>query len=657
MAAIAAGFVMQGLRRAVLQHEAAALTDAQLLARFVEHHDEIAFAALMERHARMVYGVCRRVLHNFHDAEDAFQAAFLILARKASTVQPRERVGNWLYGVAWQTSRKARAIMARRTGRERQMDQMPEPAQANRNEANDWQPLLDRELSRLPDKYRVPIVLCDLEGKGHKEAADQLGWPQGTLSGRLSRARDLLARRLRKHGFALPAGSLTALLANDGTSAPAHLMESTARTASLAAAGQTAVGLVSARVAVLMEGVMKSMLLTKVSIASAIVCSALLGIAGTSVFTQHALAQREKAEAVAQREQRPGPDGRVFRAEVRGMLRSVDASKNTITVMVFEGRPNEGRRESEEKTFTVAKDVEVGVNVGDGRGRGFQREVKLADLTPGVNVSLTLSMDQKLVEAITADGPSVRGTVKSIDAANNTLTIVLNRSGRDEEPMEKTLTVSTSAEIGIDDGRGKRFSIKEGKLADVTPGCVAMLWLTVDQKFVAAAQFEGPNVTGNLRSVDINKNTVTIAQFQRGAEAEEKTYELAKDTLKLIDDGKGRRFSLKEGKLADMPAGSLVFMKLSPDQKHVGMIRAEGPYLSAMLKSIDAAKGTITFITPVRGENPEEKTLPIAKDVRIMSEGAVVKLADVKIEDNTFAQLRLSLDQKTVQLIVIGRGR
>jgi hypothetical protein len=160
------------------------------------------------------------------------------------------------------------------------------------------------------------------------------------------------------------------------------LLESTARAATLIAAGQTTAGLVSAKVAILMERVMKTMLLTKLQIAAAVVCAAILGITGTSIFSQNALAQREKAVAVAQRE-RPAADGRPQRMEIRGMLRSIDASKNTITVLVFEVRPVE-RREPEEKTFAVAKDVEVGVAVSDGRNRGFLREVKLSDLTPGV---------------------------------------------------------------------------------------------------------------------------------------------------------------------------------------------------------------------------------------------------------------------------------
>jgi hypothetical protein len=109
----------------------------------------------------------------------------------------------------------------------------------------------------------------------------------------------------------------------------------------------------------------------------------------------------------------------------------------------------------------------------------------------------------------------VCGVVKSIDAANNTLTLTINPGGRGEEPMEKSFTVSVNADIGIDDGRGKRFSVKEGKLAHVTPGCTAMLWMSVDQKLVASAQFEGPNVHGTIKAVDINKNTVTVTQSVR----------------------------------------------------------------------------------------------------------------------------------------------
>src|SRR5438552_5423681 len=157
--------VIEHLRRAVLLQDGAGLTDGQLLEHFISRRDEAALAALVRRHGPMVWGVCRRILRNYHDAEDAFQATFLVLVRKAAFVLPREMVANWLYGVARQTALKARAAIARRAGWERQAATMPEPAGREQDLWRDLQPLLDEELSHLPDKYRAVLVLCDLEGK------------------------------------------------------------------------------------------------------------------------------------------------------------------------------------------------------------------------------------------------------------------------------------------------------------------------------------------------------------------------------------------------------------------------------------------------------------------------------------------------------------
>src|SRR5271170_4507596 len=175
-------------------------SDGQLLERFLARRDENAFDALVRRHGPMVLGVCRRVLRNSHDAEDAFQATFLVLVRKAASIALRDLLANWLYGVAHQTALKARATAARRKQRERQVAEMPETAVAKENLWQDLQPLLDEALSRLPDKYRRVIVLCDLEGKTRKEAAQQLVCPEGTVAGRLARARAMLARRLAQRG-------------------------------------------------------------------------------------------------------------------------------------------------------------------------------------------------------------------------------------------------------------------------------------------------------------------------------------------------------------------------------------------------------------------------------------------------------------------------
>src|SRR5262249_14819560 len=160
------------------------------------------------RHGPMVLGVCRRMLRNIHDAEDAYQATFLVLVRKASTIRPRDLVGNWLYGVACRTAMKARAMSTKRRIKEHEA---PGPAWPKDSANGDHEELLrhlDAELHRLPDKYRVPVVLCELEGRSRKEVARRLGLPEGTLSWRLAQARKMLARRLSRRGLTLSASGL-----------------------------------------------------------------------------------------------------------------------------------------------------------------------------------------------------------------------------------------------------------------------------------------------------------------------------------------------------------------------------------------------------------------------------------------------------------------
>src|SRR5262249_36774042 len=209
--------------------EGAGRNDGQLLGDYLRSRDEAALAALVCRHGPMVWGVCRRVLRNHHDAEDAFQATFLVLVRKAASVVPREMVANWLFGVARQTALKARATTAKRGAREKQVTQVPEPAATDPSIREDLRPLLDQELCGLPDIYRVAIVLGDLEEKTRREAARQLGVPEGTLAARLTRGRVMLAKRLARRGLAVSGGVLAAVLAQNAASAgvPASLVSST----------------------------------------------------------------------------------------------------------------------------------------------------------------------------------------------------------------------------------------------------------------------------------------------------------------------------------------------------------------------------------------------------------------------------------------------
>ena len=224
--------------RAAAERDGARWTDGELLTQFLSRRDEDALAALVERHAPMVWGVCCRVLRNPYDAEDAFQATFLVLVQKSATVVPREMVANWLYGVARQTAVRMRATAAKRGWREVQMNAMPEPAVA---EAQDEEllSLLDQELSRLPERHRALIVLSDLEGHTRKEVARQLGCPEGTVASGLARARELLAKRLTRHGLAVSGGSLAATLSHSVASAvvPPSVVTSAINVATLLAAG------------------------------------------------------------------------------------------------------------------------------------------------------------------------------------------------------------------------------------------------------------------------------------------------------------------------------------------------------------------------------------------------------------------------------------
>jgi RNA polymerase sigma factor (sigma-70 family) len=257
-------------------------SDSELLALFLANHDESAFAALVRRHGGMVLGVCRRILGHDQDAEDAFQATFLVLATRAKSVIKHDSLGGWLYQVATRVARKAGAGHARRHSRESQVDNMPQPATAPA-EPLDWLPLLDEELSRLPQRYRSAIVLCDLEGKTRKEAAQQLGVPAGTLSGRLTTARRLLADRLARRGVTLSAAALGFVLCRQASAhvSPA-LVAATAKGATLFVSGQ-AESLCGAAI-ILAKGVLQVMFIDKMMAAVGVVFVLVVLAVGSWLF-------------------------------------------------------------------------------------------------------------------------------------------------------------------------------------------------------------------------------------------------------------------------------------------------------------------------------------------------------------------------------------
>jgi RNA polymerase sigma-70 factor (ECF subfamily) len=328
-----------GLRRA-LEHLCLAdggLTDGQLLARFIDGREEAAFAALVRRHGPLVLGVCRRLLGNAQDAEDAFQASFLVLARKASSVVKREAVASFLYGVAYRTALRAKARAVRTRAMERQVEVMPQP-EVPPAEAQDWRPLLDQELNALPEKYRAPIVLCDLECKTRREAARQLGLVEGTLASRLATARRMLARRLVRRGLTLSGGALAVALAEGASAAvPERLARTTVQAVALVVAGQAAA--VAPPAAVLMNEVLRAMLMTKLKVYVAVgVVAFLLGAGGLAFRAAGQTAAPPASEpARAEKRTETRTETRPL-TELELLRREVDILKLQVEVMQAELR-------------------------------------------------------------------------------------------------------------------------------------------------------------------------------------------------------------------------------------------------------------------------------------------------------------------------------
>jgi RNA polymerase sigma factor (sigma-70 family) len=273
--------VLHYVRRVISREGEADQGDAQLLRRFTAHGDEAAFASLVQRHGPMVWGVCTRVLSHTQDAEDAFQATFLILVRKARSLLRPDSLGPWLYGVAQRTAAKARTVAARRQARETPVVEHPSTEPTPDLLWRDLRPILDEEVNRLPAHYRDAFLLCYLEGLTNEEAALRLGCPKGTVLSRLSRARELLRARLTRRGVGLSGAALAALLAENFSSAapPPALLESTVHLGLSVAAGVAAPAL-SAQAAVLAEGVLHGMFVTKMKFVAVIVL--LLGVAAGS---------------------------------------------------------------------------------------------------------------------------------------------------------------------------------------------------------------------------------------------------------------------------------------------------------------------------------------------------------------------------------------
>src|SRR5262245_32785863 len=308
--------------------------DRHLLERFLTHQDEAAFAALVERHGAMVLGVAWNVLRHRQDAEDVFQATFLVLARKAGSVRKQGSVGSWLHGVTHRLALKARAAAA---ARRRYETCSAGPAPGEPPDDLTWRELsaiLHEELQRLPERYRAPLVLCYLEGLTQDQAAEHLGLAKGTLRGRLERGRLLLRGRLSRRGLA-PAVVLLADTARPaGAALPGSLVSTTARTAAAFAAGRAAG--VSVPVVQMAEGVLRAMFKTQLRSAAAVLLLVVgLVAAATGVLAARGVPAQPPAPA---RPEGPGPGadaGAKPGADPGKPLRSLPGHQDRLTSVAY----------------------------------------------------------------------------------------------------------------------------------------------------------------------------------------------------------------------------------------------------------------------------------------------------------------------------------
>jgi RNA polymerase sigma factor (sigma-70 family) len=481
--------VLRHLRRLVGGPPVVELSDRQLLERFHRERDESAFAALVERHGGMVLGVCRRIVQNREDAEDAYQGTFLVLARKAGALRWQDSIASWLHAVACRVARKIRCRTIRDSVR---ASQLPAPGTApdpiGDLTCRELELLLDEEVQRLPQRYRAPLVLCYLEGKTRDEAAELLGWSVGALKGCLERGRELLRRRLVKRGVALPTALVGAwLLQGTAEAAVPVVLRHSAIGAGLAfAAGQPLAGLVGTSAQAAAQGVLRALLLSRVLTVTGVLLAVVLSATGVGLAVSHrlpasgpnvvppspaALVEVRTAETVPERppqlepaEQPEAPPGaaaeKLFlgdpaprRVRVSGTLASVDLRGARITLNLREGE------RARQETFSFSADVPV---ILDGQPAGSLRELAVR-----AAVRLEVSEDRTRVFRIQVDGPMHRAVVRWVDPGRQRLAL-------GEEPTERVLVVVPGAPILMDE--------KAAGLGDIPAGAFAAVQVSADGK-------------------------------------------------------------------------------------------------------------------------------------------------------------------------------
>jgi RNA polymerase sigma factor (sigma-70 family) len=423
----------------------AAGSDRELLARFLSERDEGAFAELVVRYRETVLGACLRVLRNAQDAEDASQAAFLVLARKARSVAGYSTLGGWMHEVARRTALKLR-------GRRKVIRSLDAEPAAKSATLSDVSEALDEELQQLPTQFRETLILCCLEGLSRAEAAERLGVSEASVKDRLERGREQLRSRLVRRGLTLSAGFMALFLGGAGTAMAgppaAGCVAATAHAATVLASGGSLAGMVPVAVISLTDGVLKAMLFHKIKIGVA-ACLSLLA-----------------AGFVAQAMLIDNPER--FEQGLRG---------HVVEVQLVQPRS---------LTFTVDEhEVVLNLDVAaDAAVTLAYEQAELADIKPGMFLAVKLASDHRTIREINVLGTTKNGRVASYDSAARLVTVDVQSDDDDEDqpPKRESYTVAADAITKFDEG--------PGRLDDLEPGLGVTLELAKDLRVVNAVSAE-----------------------------------------------------------------------------------------------------------------------------------------------------------------------
>jgi RNA polymerase sigma factor (sigma-70 family) len=620
--------------------------DGDLLLRYRRERDQGAFGSLVRRHGPMVLGVCRRVLRNEHAAEDAFQATFVVLAKRADAVKPPDKLAPWLYGVAYRTALKARGRAFRRAEVER--DYATEVAHRTPGEPEalpDVLPIIDEQLNALPEKYRAPLVLCGLQGLNKQEAAERLGVPEGTVSSRLARAREMLRDRLARRGVVVPAAGFVALLAPNALCAavPPALTESVSACAAVGAA-------VPATVRTLSNEVLAAMSWLEVKT----LCAGLVAfaLAGGGMFALTAddkkPAQPPAGDKPVKPAEKPGekptgkpdgekpakPDGekpaRVLK--LSGKVGGIDVKENTITLAV------RGDSGVVERYYPLAANAKITV---DGK------EAKLADVPKNATAtglaSATKEGQLPQITELRVTGEIVTGVVKAADASSVTLA--------GGEGADKVFKTNAETQVTLNGKPAKTTDLKVGDKATViltSNGATALSVLAGAKRGEPEKPGEKPvrpearAFAGKIASVDAATRTLLLAS--KGEGGRELPVKLTADAKITIDGKAAKLDDLKKGMLASFTIAAAK----DGQPREATAVTVTGPTFNGVVKQIDAS--TITV-----GNEKVDRVFKLAPGGKVMFGEKEGKFADVKAGDRV--TVTLASDDSGAVLIVVGAKR